>query len=603
MNRKKPEDQKGYKVTYKQLFHRFPKLWQFMRAYRRLIVVLLVLNLIRLILISIPPLVMTYIIDEAVPKKDLFSVNILIGLVAVLFVTTAILRMTNIYIRSYLGAHITYDIRKALYNALLYQSPVFYAKRATGEVTSRLNNDVRAVQFLASQAIFELTGTLLQILISLGFLFYLSRKVTAIILGLTIIMYVCVTINMNYHKKLSKRISERWGKMLGFLQEVISNIKIVKAFCAETREETRHLQKSRPIIEDNIKLGVVGRMFWVIGTLFGNLILVSSIVFGVYLISQGEVTVGLLFAFVFYINNFMMPIFGLSGTVTQIVSSFVSVDRIHTYMEAPNPIIVKPDAHIIPSPVGALSFENVVFRYDSESDAALNGVSLEIADGESVAFVGHSGAGKSTMMNLILRYYDPVEGVVSFNGVDLADLDLDFYRDNISIVFQNSVLFNDTILDNLKYSKEDATLDEVEKACEDANIADFIHSLPEGYETVVGERGVKLSGGQRQRMCIARGILKNPRVLLLDEATASVDSISENRIQAALDKIMKDRTTIIIAHRLTTIIHVDRIFVFDAGRIVETGSHRELLGRDGIYTELWANQMKERELPQEQPTE
>ena len=599
MQRKKPEDGRGYNVTYKQLFHRFPKLWKFMRTYRRLIVTLLLLNLLRLVLISIPPLIMTYIIDEVIPKKDLFSINILVGIVALMFVTAAALRMTNIYIRSYLGAHITYDIRKALYNALLYQSPVFYAKRATGEVTSRLNNDVRAVQFLASQAIFELTGTFLQIFISLGFLFYLSRKVTLVILGLTVIMYIAVSINMNYHKKLRKRISERWGRLLGFLQEVISNIKIVKAFCAEIREETRHLQKSRPIIQDNIKLGVVGRMFWVIGTLFGNLILVSAIVFGVYLISKGEVTVGLLFAFVFYINNFLMPIFGLSGTMTQVVSSFVSVDRIHTYMEEPNPIVVKPNAAVLKNPKGELSFTDVLFRYNSESSPALNGVSLNIADGESVAFVGHSGAGKSTMMNLILRFYDPTEGVVLFNGKDLRDLDLDFYRDSISIVFQNSVLFNDTILNNLRYSMEEATIEDVEKACKDANIDDFIHSLPEEFDTVVGERGVKLSGGQRQRMCIARGILKNPKILLLDEATASVDSISENRIQAALDKIMKDRTTIIIAHRLTTIIHVDRIFVFEAGRIVETGNHRRLLAKGGLYSELWENQMKERGHPEE----
>lgn len=597
MNRKKSDIKKGYNVTYKQLFHRFPKLWKFMRKYRVLIVVLLALNLIRLLLISVPPLVTTYIVDEVIPKKDLFSINILVGLVVLLFITAAALRMTNIYIRSFLGAHITYDIRKALYNALLYQSPVFYAKRATGEVTSRLNNDVRAVQFLASQAIFELTGTLLQILISLGFLFYLSRKVTAVILVLTVIMYVCVSINMTYHKKLRKRISERWGKMLGFLQEVISNIKIVKAFTAEIREETRHLQKSRPLIQDNIKLGVVGRMFWVIGTLFGNLILVSAIVFGVYLISRGEVTVGVLFAFVFYINNFFMPIFGLSGTMTQVVSSFVSVDRIHTYMEEPNPITVKPNAVAVPNPKGELSFSKVIFRYGTDGNAAIDRVSLDIADGESVAFVGHSGAGKSTMMNLILRFYDPTEGTVSFSGVDLRDLDLDFYRNNISIVFQNSVLFNDSILNNLRYSMEEATLDEVEKACRDANIDDFIHSLPQEFETVVGERGVKLSGGQRQRMCIARGILKNPKILLLDEATASVDSISENRIQAALDNIMKDRTTIIIAHRLTTIIHVDRIFVFHAGKIMETGNHQTLLKKGGLYSELWINQMKEREQP------
>ena len=579
-------------VTYRQLFSRFPKLWRFMRHYRLYIVVLLALNLVRVVLVSIPPLVTTYLIDEVVPKKDVFSLNILIGLVIVLFVSAAALRMTNIYIRAHLGAHITYDIRRDLYNALLCQSPVFYAKRATGEVTSRLNNDVKAVQYLASEAVFELTGTFLQIFVSLCFLFYLSWKVAAVILVLALFMYVCVSINMFFHKKLRKRISERWGKLLGFLQEVIANIRIVKAFCAETREETRHLQKSRQIIIDSIKMGIVGRMFWVIGTLFGNLILVSSIVFGVYLISRGEVTVGLIFAFVFYINNFLMPVFGLSGTITQIVSSFVSVDRIHTYIEAVNPIVVKENPVILTDPKGELSFRDVSFRYDEDAQTALKGVSLDISEGESVAFVGHSGAGKTTMMNIILRYYDPTEGAVLYNDVDLRDLDLDAYRENISIVFQNSVLFNDTILDNLRYAKEDATLEEVDAACRDANIDEFVHSLPQEYDTVVGERGVKLSGGQRQRLCIARGILKNPRILLLDEATASVDSISENRIQQALDKIMKDRTTILIAHRLSTTTHVDRIYVLDDGRIVETGTHDHLLGAGGMYYRLWMNQVK-----------
>ncbi|MCK4981055.1 MAG: ABC transporter ATP-binding protein, partial [Candidatus Delongbacteria bacterium] len=374
-------------------------------------------------------------------------------------------------------------------------------------------------------------------------------------------------------------------------------VKIVMAFGNENYEAARHASKSRDYIRDNINLGVTGRMFEVVATIFWHSFYLLIIIYGLRLIATGEITIGILLAFIILVKNLFEPIFGLSTTIIYVVGAFISIDRIYEYIESPSELATVEDPKKLTDPKGNLSFENIKFRYEKDKDLiALKGVSFEIEDGKSIALVGHSGAGKSTIVNLILRFYDPESGSIKFNGVDLKELDLDSYRENISIVFQDALLFNDTILNNLKYSKLDSTIDEVDKACHDANIYEFIHDLPEGYETVVGERGLKLSGGQRQRLSIARALLKNPKILILDEATASIDSISENIIQAAIDKIMKDRTTVIIAHRLTTIANVDKILVFDDGKIVEWGHHSELLEKKGIYHELWTTQMKDREM-------
>jgi len=544
----KEEKKKDYNITYWQMLKRFPKLYRFISKYKGLMIFLLVMNALSVVLISIPPLLVRYCIDQVIPTKDLFSLNIIF----------------------------------------------FFAKRVTGEITSRLNNDAGSVEYLASQAIFDLTRTFLQIFVSLVFLFYLSWKLTMLVLILTFMMYICVTIVMHKFKKYRKIISERWGKLLGYLQEVMGNIKLVMAFGAENKEAVNHIKKSREYIKDNIIFGVIDRLFNMIGILFYYVFQLGVIVYGVYLLHSGDVSVGLLLAFIMYITNFFDPIFGLSGTMTFVISSFVSVDRIYSYIEEKNDIVSKENAMILNNPKGNISFQDVKFRYEEGKDV-LNGISLEINDGESIAFVGHSGAGKSTMINLILRFYDPVAGKILFDGIDLCDIEVNSYRDNISIVFQDALLFNDTIMNNIKYSKPEATLAELDKACKDANVYDFIMELPKKYETMIGERGLKLSGGQRQRLSIARAILKNPKILVLDEATASIDSISENIIQRALDKIMKDRTTIIIAHRLTTIINVDKIFVFDKGLIKEVGSHQQLLAKKGLYSQLWNTQMEEAE--------
>jgi ABC-type multidrug transport system fused ATPase/permease subunit len=585
-----------YDITYKQMLTRLPKLYRFMAKYKWIILTLAFFDIISNLLITLPPLFIQYCVDELIPLKDVFSLNAFFIIITIMFLVFSGLFLGHIYIRWYLQYNIRKDIREKLFSALLLKSPIFYSKRVSGEITSRMNNDVGSVSYLASDAFFDFFNAFLKITFSLTMLFYLSWKITIAVLVLIGLQYIFVTIVMNFFKKYRKRTSEKWGRLLGYLQEVLSNIKIVMAFGNENYEASRHLRKSREYIKDSIKLGITNRMFEVIGTLFWHAFYVTIIVYGLNLLIKDEISLGILLAFIMLVRNLFEPIFELSGTMIFVISAFVSIDRIYEYIEYPDELDIAEYPEEIDSTKGEIEFVNVGFKYEIGKDkTALNGVDLKIENGQSVALVGPSGAGKSTVINLILRFYDPQSGSVLFNGKDIKKLDVDQYRNNISIVFQDALLFNDTILNNLKYANLDATPEQVTKACRDADILDFINDLPLKFETVIGERGLKLSGGQRQRLSIARALLKDPKILILDEATASIDSISENVIQEAIEKIMKHRTTVIIAHRLTTIVGVDKIIVLENGRVVESGPHSELLAKHGVYHKLWTTQMKEEE--------
>ncbi|OGE85983.1 MAG: hypothetical protein A2Y39_05865 [Candidatus Delongbacteria bacterium GWF2_40_14] len=592
----KDKDHNKYDISYRQMITRMPKLYKFMSKYKWLILGLAFFDVISNLLITLPPLIIQYCVDEVIPLKDFSSMNIFFFVITMMYLVYSGLFLGHIYIRWYLQYNIRKDIREKLFNALLLKSPVFYAKRVSGEITSRMNNDVGSVSYLASDAFFDFFNAFLKVAFSLTMLVYLSWKITLAIVILILLQYFFVTIIMNFFKKYRKRTSEKWGRLLGYLQEVLSNIKIVMAFGNENYEASRHLRKSREYIKDSIKLGITNRMFEVVGTLFWHAFYVTIIVYGLNLLIKDEITLGILLAFIMLVRNLFEPIFELSGTMIFVISAFVSIDRIYEYIDYPDELVVEENPDKIDSSKGEIVFEGVEFKYEKDKDkVALNGVDLTIEDSRSVALVGPSGAGKSTVINMILRFYDPQKGTVKFNGIDIKKLNVDEYRDNISIVFQDALLFNDTILNNLKYADLNATKEQIEKACKDANIYEFINELPLKFDTVIGERGLKLSGGQRQRLSIARALLKNPKVLILDEATASIDSISENIIQHAIEKIMKDRTTIIIAHRLTTIVNVDKIIVFENGKVVETGTHFALLEKHGVYHKLWTTQMKDDE--------
>lgn len=572
---------------------RFGKVFHFAKQYYPVLLSRTGLIMMQQFILAISPILVRYIIDEVIPASDIASLHILFGTVISLYIILAGTKIPDIFMIWYLQENIGFNIRHKLYTRLLNHSAHFYTGKVTGEITSRLNNDVDSVTFLCSDAFFEIFSSFLQIAVSLSFLFYLNWKITLLVLSIAAVQYILITINMHFQRKYQKRISTGWGRMLGYFQEVVSGMKLIQAFGTENREAANHIKKSRPFLIDSIRMGIINRCFSVIGLFFGYLFPLAVIVYSAGMLSTGEITIGLIFASLLYITNFFEPLFNLSGTFVYMIGAMVSVDRIFEYLDAPLKIDNPANPIKVPAENGVIEFKNVAFKYEVDSKTVLENVSLTIQPGQAVAFVGYSGSGKSTMINLLLRMFDPESGEVLYHGNNIKNYEIDDYRDNMSLVFQMPMLFNDTILNNLRYAREDATEEEVMQACRDANIEDFIKQIPDGLQTMIGERGLKLSGGQKQRLAIARAILKNPKILILDEATASVDSISENKIQDALEKIMIGRTTIVIAHRLTTIRNVDKIYVFNTGGIVESGSHDQLLANEGLYHQLWTTQIKE----------
>jgi ATP-binding cassette subfamily B protein len=374
----------------------------------------------------------------------------------------------------------------------------------------------------------------------------------------------------------------------------ISGITLIKSFVRERFEAKRFFDVSTGLMGLEIKLAMVGR--WFIASISAMVIVGPAFVWlgGGYGAIYYGLTIGTVVAFVALLGRLYGPASALAGIQVQVISALAVFERIFEYLD------MKSESggdRVLEHVEGSIAFEDVRFAYTADR-SALNGIDLDIRPGQVAAFVGPSGAGKTTITQLVPRFYDPQSGTIRIDGIDLRDLTLESLRSHIGVVTQETYLFHDTIGNNLRYGREDATQDQIEAAARAANIADFIASLPEGYDTIVGERGHKLSGGERQRLAIARVLVKDPRILILDEATSALDSENEALIQAAFDKAMRGRTSLVIAHRLSTILQADVIFVVDRGRVVERGTHAELLAKDGTYARLYRTQFEKGPRPQ-----
>jgi ATP-binding cassette subfamily B protein len=537
-----------------------------------------------------PALYTKHLIDSSLALHDVRGLWADVGGMIAAAAISALVGVYQGYMNSLVGEGIMRDIRTSLVSHLHRMPISFFTNTKTGEIMNRVSSDVDNVDNVVTGTLVTIVTNLATILTTVVTMLVLDWKLSLLALAVVPLMILPLSPVGRRMYAVRKLTREKRDQIESLTQETlsISGITLIKSFVRENFEANRFFKASTDLMSLEIRLAMVGR--WFIAAIGAMVIVGPAVVWlgGGYLTIFYGLTIGTIVAFVALLGRLYGPASALAGVQVQIVSALAVFERIFEYLDmAPEP----SGARLLPTVDGAIGFEDVHFAYTPERPA-LRGVDLRIEPGQVAAFVGPSGAGKTTITQLVPRFYDPQSGRITIDGTDVRDVEIDALRSHIGIVTQETYLFHDTIGNNLRYGRENATQAEIVEAARAANIADFIASLPDGYDTIVGERGHKLSGGERQRLAIARVLLKDPRILILDEATSALDSENEALIQAAFDKAMRGRTSLVIAHRLSTILSADVIFVIESGRVVERGTHAELLRGAGTYARLYRTQFE-----------
>lgn len=576
-------------------FKKLIGVFSFVRPYQWI----LFLGIICLVLSSVTLLSFPYfagkLLDVASGKGGfiLSSINqIALALLAILIVQ-GVFSFIRVYTFAIVSEKTLADIRLTVYEKMLWLPLTFFDKRRVGELISRITSDVGILQDAFTVTLAELLRQVMVLIAGTIVIFVLTPKLTLFMLLTFPVLVLAALFFGRFIRKLSKKTQDQLASTNVIVEETLQSITVVKSFTNELFEVARYKKSLKEVVRIALHAAKYRGVFisFTIVALFGGIVAVSW--YGAFLVQANEVTVGELFSFVLYTTFIGGSIAGLGDIYSQLQKSVGASERI---MEILAETDEKNEAVTSLKLEGNIQFKGVAFSYPTRADlTVLKTIDFEIEAGQKVALVGPSGSGKSTITSLLLRYYQPNAGVVMVDGQPINKYQLSDYRSNIGVVPQEVILFGGTIRENIAYGKPTATDQEIEEAARKANALDFILSFPEQMDTLVGDRGVKLSGGQRQRVAIARAILKDPKILILDEATSSLDAESEKAVQDALENLMEGRTTIIIAHRLSTIRKVDRILVIKEGLIAESGSHEELIGNnDGIYSNLLKLQFDER---------
>jgi ATP-binding cassette subfamily B protein len=542
-----------------------------------------------------PPLFAKWIIDDAIPQHSMGLVAFNVGGMVVSALSSGVIGVYQGYLNSLVGEGIMRDIRTTLVAHLHHMPLSFFTGTKTGEIMNRVSSDVDNIDNVVTGTLVSIVTNIATMVTTVVTIFILDWRLALVSLAIIPLMIVPLSPVGRRMYDIRKLTRKKRDEIESITQETLSISGItLKSFVREPFERARFYKTGTDLMDLEIRLAMVGR--WFMASINAMIIIGPALVWlaGAWLAINGGVTVGTIVAFVGYLGRLYTPASALAGVQVQIVSALAVFERIFNYLDMKPEGEEKPNAIELKNVNGDVRFDDVYFNY-SEDRTALDGVSFHIEPGQMAAFVGPSGAGKTTITQLVPRFYDPQRGSVRIDGIDVRDVTLASLRENIGIVTQETYLFHDTIASNLRYARQDATDEQMIAAAKAANIHDFIVRQPLGYDTVVGERGHKLSGGERQRLAIARVLLKNPCILILDEATSALDSNNEALIQAALVPLMQGRTSLVIAHRLSTILNADVIFVVEHGRIVESGTHHELLARDGVYAQLYLTQFRERE--------
>jgi ATP-binding cassette subfamily B protein len=568
----------------------------FFRPYWRQEVAVLVAILVGAALGLAPPLLTKNLIDVALGQHDLHLLFLDVGGMVAAAAVAALLGVYQGYLNSLVGEGIMRDIRTSLVSHLHRMPISFFTNTKTGEIMNRVSSDVDNIDNVVTGTLVSIVTNLAMIATTLVTMFILDWRLSLVSLAVVPLMIFPLSPVGRRMYNVRKLTRQKRDEIESMTQETlsISGITLIKSFARENFEAERFYATSTALMGLEIRLAMVGR--WFMAAIAAMIVIGPAVVWlaGGYLSIYAGLTIGTIVAFVSLLGRLYGPASALAGIQVQIISALAVFERIFEYLDmAPEGGAVAGMAAglKIPEVRGQIAFDDVHFSYTPER-VALDGVSFRVEPGQVAAFVGPSGAGKTTITQLVPRFYDPQSGSIRLDGHDLRELDLDSLRSHIGIVTQETYLFHDTIANNLRYGRTDASQADLEAAARAANIHDFIASLPEGYATIVGERGHKLSGGERQRLAIARVLLKDPKILILDEATSALDSENEALIQEAFEPLMQGRTSLVIAHRLSTVISADVIFVVEGGKIVESGTHSLLLARGGTYARLYHTQFE-----------